>query len=135
MKRASKYDEPVVEVYVRGIPYKVTLLPKQLFNNRNSGAEAIHQSQPYKLEFSEQYCTLKHVYHELFHAYLATTFYHFQVNQSAEDLEEVACETFAEFGQIIVDQGKNIFNHLKAELDRRKNVRSKESGKSKKTGK
>lgn len=119
-RKKSKFDVPVMEIDVRGVSYKVYLYPKQLFNSRHPGSEAIHTSSPNTLQFSEQYCTLIHVSHELFHAYLASSFFHSQVNQAAEDLEEVACETFATFSQVINLQAQDILKELKKEITRRK---------------
>ena len=120
-RKKSKFDVPVMEIDVRGVLYKVYLYPKQLFNSRHHGSEAIHTQSPSSMQFSEQYCTLTHVSHELFHAYLASSFFHCQVNQAAEDLEEVACETFAQFSHVINKQADDILEALKKELNRRKN--------------
>lgn len=118
-RKTSKFDVPCDEILVRGLKYKIYLYPPSLFAKRHPNAYAIHTCDPYTLQFSEQYCTLKYVKHELFHAYIASTFFQYQVNQNAEDLEEVVCELFSEYCQVISDQAISILKTLKNE----KNIR------------
>lgn len=119
-KKKSKFDTPIGKIDIRGTSYNIFLYPYSLYKNRHHDSEAHMTQNPPQMHFCDKYMEYGTVSHELFHCYVKSCFYDFVVNSNAEDLEEIACEIFANFGEEIIEKAKKITELLKNENQLRK---------------
>jgi len=97
-RKKSKFDKPIGKVDIRGTEYKIFLYPKSVYCKRHPGQEAHMTTSPPEMQFCEGYCTLETIQHEVFHCFVRSCYTQAMSDLTVYDLEEVACEMFANFG-------------------------------------